>query len=80
MLLEVWGKKVRGTRNGIGESPGIVRTDFLLTLPFSDSWLSGSLGAASSEGGVDAESDSFFARATGMTSSEGRRDAWLGRA
>lgn len=60
---------VRG-RKGNGETSGIVCTDFLLTLPFSDSWLSGSLLAASSEGGVDAESDSFFVRATGMKGSE----------
>ena len=39
---------------------------FLLILPFSDSALRGSLGAASSEGGVDGESSSFFGRAAGM--------------
>lgn len=48
-----------------------VCTHLRLILPFSDSWPSGSLLAASSEGGVDAESDSFFARATGMGGSPG---------
>ena len=56
---------VRG-RKGSGETSEGLSTYFLLTLPFSDSWLSGSLLAASSEGGVDAESVSFFVRATGM--------------
>lgn len=41
-------------------------TYFLLTLPFSDNWDSGSLGAASSEGDGEADLESFFGRAAGM--------------
>lgn len=40
---------------------------FLLILPFSDSWPTGSLSAASSEGGEPPESDSFFARDEGIS-------------
>lgn len=76
----VWGR-VRG-RNGSEKARRDVNAHLRLILPFSDSWLSGSLGAASSEGGVDAESCSRFARAAGIVAyrrSRGRIPAWRGR-
>lgn len=55
--VQMRGRKVYRRKSG---------THFLLTLPFSDNWDSGSLVAASSEGDGEADLESFFARAAGM--------------
>ncbi len=61
----VWGKSA-GLK-WLSEKARTSEAHFLLILPFSDSWLTGSLNAASSEGGEPPESDSFFARDEGIS-------------